>query len=271
MPVPLRHEPDGPGARAPRGRQAPLSSRQDDRQRIRRIFNGPWHHGHHPELVRHHGHGGRLCQLGPDDAASGHQRHHGRQRRHDRHGLAFEPWRHRLRQLLDQALKALILHSRPCAHRHHLLHVLQGQQEKGHRHDPARLCHAHVRHGDDERRGRGPQGRPRVHESLCCLSESPPRRARRRAAHGHHPVELCVCRYFAGARRHGFCELCCGHSHHHGPEHRHDRHGHAVVHRHEQKRPPRRGRSPSLQCHRRCRAADGLLHCARGFCARAAE
>ena len=42
----------------------------------------------------------------------------------------FEPWRHRLRQLLDQALKALILHSRPCAHRHHLLHVLQGQQEK---------------------------------------------------------------------------------------------------------------------------------------------
>ena len=49
-----------------------------------------------------------------------------RQRRHDRHGLAFEPWRHRLRQLLDQALKALILHSRPCAHRHHLLHVLQG-------------------------------------------------------------------------------------------------------------------------------------------------
>ena len=64
--------------------------------------------------------------------------------------------------------------------------------------------------------------------------------------------------------------LCRGHSHHHGPEHRHDRHGHAVVHRHEQKRPPRRGRSPSLQCHRRCRAADGLLHCARGFCARAA-
>ena len=76
--------------------------------------------------------------------------------------------------------------------------------------------------------------------------------------------------FVAGARRHGFCELCRGHSHHHGPEHRHDRHGHAVVHRHEQKRPPRRGRSPSLQCHRRCRAADGLLHCARGFCARAA-
>ena len=63
----------------------------------------------------------------------------------------------------------------------------------------------------------------------------------------------------------------CGHSHHHGPEHRHDRHGHAVVHRHEQKRPPRRGRSPSLQCHRRCRAADGLLHCARGLCTRAAQ
>ena len=74
----------------------------------------------------------------------------------------------------------------------------------------------------------------------------------------------------SSARRHGLGELCCGHSHHHGPEHRHDRHGHAVVHRHEQKRPPRRGRSPSLQCHRRCRAADGLLHCARGFCARAA-
>ena len=82
--------------------------------------------------------------------------------------------------------------------------------------------------------------------------------------------ELRVRRYFAGARRHGLGELCRGHSHHHGPEHRHDRHGHAVVHRHEQKRPPRRGRSPSLQCHRRCRAADGLLHCARGFCARAA-
>ena len=79
-----------------------------------------------------------------------------------------------------------------------------------------------------------------------------------------------VRRYFAGARRRGLGELCRGHSHHHGPEHRHDRHGHAVVHRHEQKRPPRRGRSPSLQCHRRCRAADGLLHCARGFCARAA-
>ena len=116
-----------------------------------------------------------------------------------------------------------------------------------------------------------PQGCPRIHESLCCLSESHPRRACRRAAHGHHPVELCVRRYFAGARCHGFCELCYGHSHHHGPEHRHDRHGHAVVHRHEQKRPPRRGRSPSLQCHRRCRAADGLLHCARGLCTRAAQ
>lgn len=35
---------------------------------------------------------------------------------------------------------------------------------------------------------------------------------------------------------------------------------------------PRRGRSPSLQCHRRCRAADGLLHRARlAFASRAAQ
>ena len=51
-----------------------------------------------------------------------------------------------------------------------------------------------------------------------------------------------------------------GHPHHHGPEHRHLRHGAALVRGDEQERAPRRHRPPAVQRDRRDGAADGVLH-----------
>ena len=134
-------------------------------RRVRGLSDGPGRHRHHPELLRHHGDGGGLCQLRPHDPASGHQRHYGRQCGHHRHRLAAEPGGHRQRQPVDPAAEALLLHPGAGAGGHHLLHVLQGRQEEGHRHHSAGLCHPDVRHGDHERRGVGPEGCARVHRS----------------------------------------------------------------------------------------------------------
>ena len=65
---------------------------------------------------------------------------------------------------------------------------------------------------------------PRVHESVPCLPESDPRRAGRRGAHRHHPVQLRLRRHPAGALRHRRGQLRRRHPHHHGAEHRHHRH-----------------------------------------------
>ena len=67
-------------------------------------------------------------------------------------------------------------------------------------------------------------------------------------------------RHPAGAVRHRRRQLCRGHPHHHGPEHRHLRHGAALVRGDEQERAPRRHRPPAVQRDRRDGAADGVLH-----------
>ena len=46
-------------------------------------------------------------------------------------------------------------------------------------------------------------------------------------------VQLGFRRHFAGASRRGSRQLWRGHPHHHGPEHRHVRHGAALLRRHE--------------------------------------
>ena len=72
-------------------------------RRVRGLPDGPGHHRHHPELLRHHGDGGGLRELRADDPAPGHQRHHGRQRGHHRHRVAAEPGGHRQRQHLGRS------------------------------------------------------------------------------------------------------------------------------------------------------------------------
>lgn len=49
------------------------------------VLGGRGHHGGDPVVLRHHGHGGGLCQRGDDDPESGGVDHHGRQHRHHRH------------------------------------------------------------------------------------------------------------------------------------------------------------------------------------------
>ena len=102
---------------------------------------------------------------------------------------------------------------------------------------------------------------PAFRQLFICLHEPGAGRAGRCGADGDHPVQLRLRGHPAGAGRHGAGQLWRRHSHHHGPEHRHLRHGAAVLRGHQQERQARRrGASDrSTSSARRC-WLSGVLH-----------
>ena len=260
MPVPVRHEFHGAGIGTPRRRQAADAAGQNDRQRGRGLSDGSGHHRHYPKLICHHGDGGGLRELRADDAASGDQRHYGCQRGHHRYRVAAEPRRYRQRQHVGAAAEAHLLHAGAGTGGHHLLYVLQGQPQEGHRLHPAGLRHADVRHGRHERCRSGLEGCAGLRGSVPRLHEPPAGRAGGRAADGDHPVLLRLRGYPAGTGGHGTGQLRRCRAHHHGTEYRHLRHRADLLRGHQQERKARRHGAPAVQRYRCGGAADGVLH-----------
>ena len=83
-----------------------------------------------PVFLRHHGHGGGVCQRRYHEAKPGNRHYHGRQRGDNYHLLDPQPYRAGRRQPLDSTAKAHHLLPYHCICRHPFDHVLQKRGEK---------------------------------------------------------------------------------------------------------------------------------------------
>ena len=112
------------------------------------------------------------------------------------------------------------------------------------------LCRSDVRHGGDVRRCVPASLERELPQSPAFVLEPDAGRTRGRSLYGDHPVVVCFRRRFAGLSQHRRNYHGLGHSHHHGPEHRHVRDRNALFHRRKHERKARRRRPPELQHHR---------------------